>query len=513
MKINTGNLLTKRAEMHPHKEAFVDVQKEKRRTYRQYNANTNRVANALKAKGINKGDRVALMMMNGAEYMESFFAIAKIGAICVPLNWRLVADELTFILKDSGARLLVYGDDIKAMVADIHARGGTATDIEHWVHFGGGENTDEFSSDFDEMKQNSNEDEPALEAFEDDPLFIMYTSGTTGLPKGAVHTHNTVNWAIINMDATCEFRQDDRFFAPLPFFHVGALMPAIMSVYTGITIVTLKSFDPSLAWKTIESERVTNSLMVPAVMMFMLQVPEKDTCDYSLFRWANIAGAPVPVSLLEACKKIGIRLEQLYGLTEACGPGCQLIGDDVASKPGSAGKGFLFIEVKVVDAEGNDLPANEPGELILSGKNVMIGYWNRPTETEQTLRNGWLHTGDVATMDEDGFIYIVDRIKDMIISGGENIYPAEIEKVIAGMPEVNNAAVIGIPDPKWGEVPMAVVVPGSPELDEKAVIEYCRGRIANYKIPKAVTFVDELPMTPTGKVQKRVLKKQLSTTS
>ena len=510
MKCNVGNMLAKRSDLHPHKEAFVDVQKGKRYSYRQYNRNANQIANALKEKGILKGDRVAILMMNGALYMELFFAVAKIGAICVPLNWRLVADELTFILKDSGAKLLIYDDEFEQVVTEIYKKGRDATDIEGWIYVGAGESKQDFSSCLEETKQRVCEDEPKVDAFEDDPLFIMYTSGTTGLPKGVVHTHNTVTWAIINMDATWELRHGDRFFIPLPFFHVGALLPAIMSVYTGITAVTLKAFDPSLAWKTIESERVTNSLMVPTVMDFMLQVPEKDTCDYSSFRWSSIAGAPVPISLLEACEKIGIRLEQLFGLTEAGGPGCQLMGEDVSRKPGSAGKGFLFVDVRVVDENDNDVPVNEPGELILSGKNIMAGYWNRPKDTEATLKNGWLHTGDVATMDEEGFVYIVDRKKDMIISGGENIYPAEIEKVIAGMPHVRAVAVIGKPDPKWGESPLAVIVPGEEGLDEKAVIEYCKSKIAGYKLPKAVTFVDALPMTPTGKVQKQVLKKQLA---
>jgi acyl-CoA synthetase (AMP-forming)/AMP-acid ligase II len=245
-------------------------------------------------------------------------------------------------------------------------------------------------------------------------------------------------------------------------------------------------------------------------MSFMLQVPEKDTCHYSSFRWASIAGAPVPISLLEACEKIGIRLEQLFGLTEACGPGCHLTADYVALKPGSAGKGFLFVDVRVVDSEDRDVPANEPGELILSGKNVMVRYWNRPEETEATLRNGWLHTGDVATMDEEGFIYIVDRLKDMIISGGENIYPAEVEKVIAGMPQVRQVAVIGTHDPKWGEVPMAIIVRNEQDLDANAVLEYCKDRMAGYKIPRTVTFMDSLPLTATGKVQKPILKKQIS---
>ena len=510
MRNNVGYLLAKRADFHPKKEAFVDVQAGKRVSYGEYNACTNKIASILKNNGIGKGDRVAILMMNSAQFMELFFAIAKIGAICVPLNWRLVADELTFILKDSGTKLLVFGEEFKEVAAQIHETGKSATDIAFWAQTGSTQETAGFASNLEEMLKDASDKEPELGAFEDDPVFIMYTSGTTGLPKGAVHTHNTVTWAIINMDSMWELRHSDRFFVPLPLFHVGALMPSVMAVYTGITIVSLKAFDPSLAWKTIEAEKVTNSLMVPTVMGVMLMVPEKDSCDFSSFRWSSIAGAPVPMSLLEACKKIGIRLEQLFGLTEACGPGCLLVGDGVMSKPGSAGKGCLFIDAKVVDSQDNPVPVNEPGELILSGKNMMAGYWNRPEDTEKTMKNGWLHTGDVATMDEDGYVYIVDRIKDMIISGGENIYPAEIEKVIAGMPGVNQVAVIGAPDPKWGEVPMAVIVSGDPELNDQVVLEFCNGKMARYKLPKKVVFVEALPMTPTGKVQKRVLERQLS---
>ncbi len=506
MKINVGGILTKRAKMHPEKEAFVDVQDDSRCTYSQYNANTNRVADILEKKDIGKGDRVAVLMMNKCEYLELFFAIAKLGAICVPLNWRLVADELTFILKDSGAKLLVYDAEFKEAVSEIHAKEKGATDIKIWYQFGDEENLTEFASAFNEDKNNADDGEIELGGYDDDPVFIMYTSGTTGLPKGVVHTHNTVLWAAVNMDVTCDFRCDDRFFIPLPLFHVGALMPSIMAVYSGITIISMKTFDPSLTWKTIEKERVTNSLMVPTIAAFMLQVPEKDTCDHSSLRWAQIAGAPVPVSLLEVYAKMGIGLEQLFGLTEACGPGCQLTGDDVPRKPGSAGKGFLFVECRVVDLNDNDVPANEPGELILSGKNIMKEYWNLPEETASTLVDGWLHTGDVATMDEEGFIYIVDRIKDMVISGGENIYPAEIEKVLAGMTEINQVAVIGVPDQKWGEVPAAVVVPNEPGLEEKDVLDYCEGKIARYKMPKSVVFVEQMPVTATGKVQKNVLK-------
>lgn len=511
MANNIGNLLTQRAFLHPDKEAFVDVHQKKRLTYHQFNANTNRTAHALLSLGVKKGDRVGILMMNSVDYMELFFALAKIGAVCVLLNTRLVADELTYIIKDSGAQTLVYGNDFQKVVAEIRAKGGNATEVLNWVHAGGGPETDTFARNFEELKTKAVETEPERSGFDDDSLFIMYTSGTTGLPKGAVQTHNTALWAAITMAITWEMRQSDRFLVSLPLFHVGGLMPAVMSVYCGTASVSTKAFDPSLYWKVIESERVTNSLMVPTILNMMLQVSEKDTCSFSSLRWISIAGAPVPISLLEASSAINLHVEQLFGLTEACGPGCTLMRDDVVRKVGSAGKPFLLMNARVVDPDDNDVPPGTPGELILQGKNIMREYWNLPEVSAHTLRGGWLHTGDVATMDEDGFVYIVDRLKDMIISGGENIYPAEIEKIIAGLPGVAQVAVIGQPDPKWGEIPLALVVPQAGSgLDQQQVLDFCQGKMARYKMPKKVKFLEALPLTPTGKVQKRILRQQLS---
>jgi O-succinylbenzoate-CoA ligase len=510
MRNNVGYLLAKRAFLSPDKEAFVDGSLNARQSYAQFNFASNRIANALKSVGTQKGDRVALLMLNCSEYLELFFATAKIGAVCVPLNIRLAPDELTYMLKDSGARTLVYGSEFQKLVAGVRAKGDQATSITNWIQVGGTGQQDDFALNFEDLRNKAEEAEPELAGFGDDPLFIMYTSGTTGVPKGVVQTHKTVLWAAITMAATAELRHDDRFFIPLPLFHVGALMPAIMSVYFGNTIVSIKMFDPGLCWKVIESERVTNSLMVPTVLGVMLQVLAKAPCDFSSLRWVLIAGAPVPISLLEASNRIGLHVEQLYGLTEACGPGCMLMGDDVNRKVGSAGKPFLFTEVRIVDLDDKDVVPGVPGELIVRGPHVMLKYWNLPEDTTQTLRGGWLHTGDIATVDEDGFIYIVDRLKDMIISGGENIYPAEIEKVIAQIPEVSHVAVIGQSDAKWGEIPIAVLVSSDKNLNEKEVQDYCEGKLARYKIPKSVILVDNMPITPTGKVQKRMLKEQLA---
>jgi acyl-CoA synthetase (AMP-forming)/AMP-acid ligase II len=283
-----------------------------------------------------------------------------------------------------------------------------------------------------------------------------------------------------------------------------------MAVYCGVAAIVPDGFDAAGFWKTIETERVTNALMVPTMLNQMLQVAEKGKCEHSSLRWLAVSGAPVPTSLLEAYGALGIELQQLYGLTEACGPGCQLTGNDVARKVGSAGRSFLHNDIRVVDAAGRDVPAGQRGELVIQGKHVMQGYWNLPEATAATLRDGWLHTGDIATIDGEGFVFIVDRLKDMIISGGENIYPAEIEKVISGLPGVTGVAVIGRPDPTWGETPVAIVERSDPALNEKAVIDCCKEKLAGYKIPKAITFVDSLPRTSTGKVKKAVLRERFS---
>lgn len=506
MKNNIGNLLRKRAYMLPEKEAFVDLSSGKRFSYAEYNNRTNRAANALLSLGVGQGDRVALLLQNSNEFMELFFAIAKIGAICVPLNWRLAAEELAYILKDSGASTLVFGSNYENLVADIKSSASIATSIQHWLCSGKAPNSNTHASSFDILLQQSPTAEPQLAGFEDDLLYIMYTSGTTGMPKGVMHSHNTALWAISSMAATWELRQSDRFLVALPLFHVGGLSPTLMAVYAGVCAVVPSGFDADGFWKIIASERVSNSLMVPTMLNLMLQSEGKVSCDHSSLRWLAVSGAPVSISLLDAYRALGVELQQLYGLTEACGPGCQLTGNDVARKAGSAGRAFLHNEIRIVDDSGEEVPTGERGELVIQGKHLMLGYWSQPEASATALRDGWLHTGDVATMDEEGFVFIVDRLKDMIISGGENIYPAEIEKVIAGLAGVIEVAVIAQPDPKWGETPIAIIERSDTVLSEKAVLDFCKGKLAGYKIPKAVVFIDTLPRTSTGKVKKASLR-------
>ena len=506
MENNIGWWLTKRAFLTPDREAYVDGDGGERLTFAELNARCNQTANALLAAGVVKGERVGLLLMNSVQFVEAYFALAKIGAVVVPLNWRLVADELEFILKDSGTTRLVFDDDFVDTVADLHAR-GDKTDIGQWLHVTQGDAA-YFAQDYAAFRNAADAEEPAIGARDDDMLYIMYTSGTTGLPKGVVHTHNTSVWACITIAASTYFADGDRFLSPLPMFHVGALTPLTLGVYRGVTTVVMRSFDPVRAWEIVDAEKVTTGLAVPAMLNFMLQVPNLERFDYSRWRWCMTGAAPVPEALIEACAEIGLEIHQVYGLTESCGPAALIDADNALKRIGSTGKAFYHTDVRIVDGNGDDCPADEPGEVLVAGPHIMREYWNRPEATAETIVDGWLHTGDVARMDADGFIYIEDRIKDMIISGGENVYPAEIEKVLQTHPGISEAGVIGQPSERWGESPFVVAVRTDPELTEAELIEFCRGKLAGYKQPKGAAFVDVLPRNPSGKILKRLLREQ-----
>jgi O-succinylbenzoate-CoA ligase len=510
MQNNVGLLLSKRAHLSPRLEALVEPGG-RRFSYRELDARSNQIANALAGLGIRKGDRVALLLMNGPEFVESFFGVAKLGAVVVPVNWRLVPDELAFILKDSGSRALIYGGEFAEQVADLQGRGAEGTDIVHWLHVGDADSRADFALDYAALQGEADEAQPEISARDEDLLYIMYTSGTTGLPKGAVHTHASALWALLTIGATADTRYRDRYLLSLPLFHVGALTPLTGNVYRGCTTVVMRAFDPVQSWELIRDEEITTALAVPAMLNFMLQAYQKMQDGYEIpadLRWIMSGAAPVPVTLIEAYAKLGIEVHQVYGLTETCGPACLTSPDEALAKVGSTGKAFFHTEVRVVDEAGRDVEPGQPGEVLVRGRHVMKEYWNRPEATAETLRDGWLRTGDVATIDKDGCIYIQDRTKDMIISGGENVYPAEIENAILGHPQVAEVAVIGQPSERWGESPLAVVVKAEPELRAEDVLDWCRGKLARFKLPKAVEFVDEIPRNPSGKVLKRLLRER-----
>lgn len=504
---NLGLFLSKRATLNPHREAYVDGNGSLRINFEELNARCNRLANALLDAGVEKGERIAFLLMNSVEFMEAYFAAAKIGAIIVPLNWRLVPDELEFILKDSGAKRLIFGEEFIETATELQAR-GDRTDVEHWLQVTTSDAPEPFAQDYQQFEDAGSPDEPPIRAHGDDLLYIMYTSGTTGLPKGVVHSHNTTTWALITVSTTTYFHDGDRYLCALPMFHVGALLPLTLNVYRGATSVVMRSFEPKLAWELIENEKLTSGLAVPAMLNFMLQVPGFEKYDTSSLRWILSGAAPVPVALMQRYAELDIEIHQIYGLTESCGPACVIDAENALAKVGSTGKAFFHTDVRLANADGKTCAPGEPGEILVRAPHVMLEYWNRPDATAETIVDGWLRTGDIAVMDEDGFIFIQDRIKDMIISGGENVYPAEIEGVLATHPEVVDAAVIGQPSEKWGESPFAIVVRQGDSLSPEDVLAYCSKRLARYKQPTRVEFVEQIPRNPSGKILKRILREQ-----
>jgi len=507
--VNVGTFLTQRARLNPDREGYVDGGTGFRLSFAAINARSNRAANAMLALGAGRGDRVAIMLMNSAEFVELYFGLAKIGVISVPLNWRLATDELSFILKDSGADILIYGSEFADAVHCLQTN-DTAGNIRHWVEVGG--DTERPLSmralDYAGLCAAASSSEPEIRADGEDILFIMYTSGTTGIPKGVVHTHDTCFWSVLTFCATHDLYNGDRYLAALPMFHVGSLTPIAVNVYSGVTSIVMREFDASRAWALIERERVTASLLVPAMLNFMRQVPEFDQADVSRLRWIQAGAAPVPVELIRGYEKRGIEIQQIYGLTESGGPACLIDAENALRKVGSTGKAFFHTEVRIVDEDGKTCPPGVHGEIWIRGRHVMAGYWKRPEETAFALQDGWLRTGDGAVQDADGYIFIQDRIKDMIISGGENIYPAEIENVLLSHPGVREVAVIGQPSARWGESPLAVVVPRGENITAQTLLDHCQERLARYKLPQRVAFVDSIPRNPSGKILKRVLRER-----
>jgi acyl-CoA synthetase (AMP-forming)/AMP-acid ligase II len=334
----------------------------------------------------------------------------------------------------------------------------------------------------------------------------MYTSGTTGRPKGAVHTHGSFLAASMAVNLTCDIREGDRELVVLPLFHIGALLPLTWELHRGGTGIVLRTFDPDVTIRTLESERITTGLVVPTLFQQLLEHPRFDRIDHSDLRSLVVGGAPVPPTLAERSVQAGIVALQDYGSTEAAVVTIAA-PDDFRTKPMSAGRPLIHTEVRIVDDQGADLPTGDVGEILVRGRHVMSGYWRRPDATAAALKDGWFHTGDLGVFDEAGCLFVRDRKNDLIISGGENIYPAEVERVLSQWDQIREAAVIAQPSAKWGEAPVAVVVPAAGiTVTADELVAFCRGRLAGYKIPRHVELIDTMPRTPTGKIQKHLLR-------
>jgi len=478
-----------------------------RLTYGEFNSRVNRVANTVKSLGIKKGDRVAILMFNSHQYMEVYFAMAKLGVILVTLNYRLVGKELQYILDDSTPTLLFLGEEFIETISSIRH---SLPYIRHYVLIG--EKTNADIPNYEAFLGQYQDHEPEEKININDEQLIIYTSGTTGYPKGVLITHSNTLWTCLNQILFFKDLSDkDSTLVVAPLYHCGAQNDLTMPIFqVGGKIVIMRHVEPLKVLEIIQKERITTALLLPTLLHMMFQISNLDDYDLSSLRYVVTGGGPLPeVTMEKFYKKMGFHVCQGFGLTEGTAVTSTIPMEYGYIKKGSVGKPLFYVEAKIVNDQGKEMAPGEVGELIQRGPTVMKGYWNNPKATEETIVGGWLHTGDLARFDKDGFLYIVDRKKDMIISGEENIYPAEIEQVLYSHPKILEAAVIGVPDEKWGESVKAIIVcKPSETITEKEVIDYCKKNLASYKKPKSVEFVDQLPRNPSMKILKNVLREK-----
>ncbi|MCP4168901.1 MAG: long-chain fatty acid--CoA ligase [Chloroflexi bacterium] len=505
-----ADLLSKRANLTPEREALVyyGLNQPELYTFADLNARSNRLANWMRNElGVQKGDRVSILAYNCVPYLDLFFGLAKLGAILAPLNWRLTANELTFIIDDCGPKALVCGPEFADLLAEMQPQ----IEVEHLISLDGAKIGGAWPyAESLACSSDVEPDRPALDT--NDTHCILYTSGTTGRPKGAMISHRQVLWNCINTVVSWGLTEYDISPVFTPLFHAGGLFAFLTPLfYAGGRVILTRTFDLAQTLQIIEHERCTVILGVPTIFQMWLDAPGFARTDFDHVRFFISGGAPLPLPLLEAWKaaKGGI-FRQGYGLTEV-GPNCfSMTDEESVIKTGSVGKPIFHSHMRLADPKtGADVSVGETGELQISGPHVTTGYWRNPEATARSLVDGWFYTGDMARQDEHGFFYIAGRFKDMVISGGENVYAAEVEAVIRDHPAVGECALIAKPDEKWGEVGMMIVVlKTNQSTSQEELKAFCAARLAPYKVPKEFVFTDAIPYSPYGKVQKVELRKQ-----
>src|SRR5215213_10230940 len=475
------------------------------RTYADLDERVTRLARALGDRGIGPGDRIAVLALNGMEAWETYLAGVRLGAIVVPVNFQLVADEVAYVLTNSGATALVVDAALAGVATKAREQ---APDVATVLVIG-----EEY-----EAALAAADDEPLdIVVDEDEPAFIMYTSGTTGRPKGAVLTHRNLLLHAFSQITTLGWDPDDRVGVPgAPLFHIAGLAGGLPPLLLGGTNVILRSgaFDPAETLDMMERERVSSIFLVPAMWAAVLAVAGIADRDLSHLRRVSWGAAPASTTLLRSLIDAFPQAEVVtaFGQTECSPVTCLLRGEDSLRKIGSVGTPILNVEVRVVDEAMRDVPRGDVGEIVYRSPMVMKEYWNKPEATSEAFAGGWFHSGDLVRQDEDGYFYVVDRKKDMIISGGENIYCAEVENVLAAHPKVGEVALIGVPDSRYGEAPLAVIAPRDPAdpPTPEELAAYCREKLARYKNPREYSVVGALPRNPSGKVLKTQLRTEHS---
>ncbi|MEW6262388.1 MAG: long-chain-fatty-acid--CoA ligase [Thermodesulfobacteriota bacterium] len=501
-----GDIPRRTARIHPDRTATVF--EGARLTYRQLDQRVNRLANALLALGLARRDRLTVLAENTPKYLEVYFAAGKIGVSVTPLNFRLADPEIVHIVTDSEATVFLAGDGYEARAAGLRER---LPHVRHWITL------DKPAPDFldyEDLLAGAIEAEPGLDVDENDLAVLLYTGGTTGLPKGVMLSHRAIMTGVVSAVLGFNFSRQDATCFILPLFHVS-FWPALAVLLVGGKVVINRKPDLNGILKLIQDEKCTHINAVPTIYGWMLQFADVDAYDLSSLRSISYAGSPFPPELLKQClKKFGPQFEQVYAMTECVGgtylpPEDHVLEGERSRLLASAGRPTLSVDLEVRDENDHPVQPGQIGEVTLRGKCAMAGYWKNPELTAEALRNGWFHTGDMGYLDEEGYLFLVDRKADMIITGGENVYPKETEDVLYEHPAVAMAAVVSAPDERWGERVQAVVVlkQGQSATAEE-IMAHCKKKLAGYKCPKAVEFWESIPTTPVGKILRKDVKKK-----
>jgi fatty-acyl-CoA synthase len=495
--VDLCSLIDRNAAFAPDKTAIAF--EGKRLSYAAFAARIERTATALKQElGVSRGDRVAILSLNRPDYLVLLYACARLGAMLVPLNWRLAVAEQLFIINDAGARILVLERAFEGVLPEL-APGTSIVGLDFTPR--GGTTFESLLAHDDGSSRNPHTDLSC-------PLLIVYTSGTTGRPKGAVLRQEALFWNGVMSQHMHNMTSDDHVLTVLPFFHVGGLnIQTTPALQLGATVTIHARFTPDSALATIERERPTLTVMVPAIIQAVSEHPDWITADLSSLKALATGSTIVPQHLIDRFVNRGVPVLQVYGSTETCPIAVYTrLGGDL-SRAGSTGLAGLCCEAKVIDQAGGEVPAGTPGEIAVRGPNLFFEYWGNADATRDALRDGWYRTGDIGLRDADGYFWVRDRKKNMIISGGENVYPAEVERVLLEHPDVSECAVIGRPDPRWDEVPIAYVIRRSGcRLEADELRAHLQAQLARYKVPREIVFVTDLPRTALGKVQHFLLK-------
>lgn len=482
----------------PEKVAISEFETGRSMTYRELHTTSLAVAEFLAQHHIGKGDRVAMLSENCLEHFFLFAAALKTGCIVVPLNFRLSAPEIEYMLQDSTPTLLVCQEKYLPLVQSCPS----AATIPCVLPLGA-----LTTMNFDEHRANRAAKVQTVMQ-ETDPVFILYTSGTTGFPKGALYTYQMMFWNAINTALRLNITAEDRTIISLPLFHTGGWnVYATPFLQFGASFILMQSFQPDIILRLLEAEKMTLFMGVPTMLAMLAQTPGFAEADLRSLRYVIVGGEPMPVPLIKTWHGKGIPVRQGFGMTEA-GPNLfSLHQDDATRKIGSIGIPNFYVQTRIVDESGAEVERGKAGELLIAGPVVTPGYWNNPAASAETIVHGWLHTGDIVRQDEEGFYYVVDRKKNMYISGGENVYPVEVERVLYSHPGIADVAVIGVPHERWGETGKAFIVTRSGVmLTEEDLRSYCLERLAKYKIPQYFQFLEALPKNDTGKIHRRALK-------